>query len=498
MFTRVLLGGLMALALAVPPAPAAQWLSYSEPDFDLYGDASRRQVADVIQNMQVYRYARDAVLPKLRGSDVIRPRVFVLSGSTFAKYAGTRRNVAGFVSSSDFGVDIVVDASCADWTGTSSTIQHELTHYYLHQSSSFALPVWYDEGLAEYLSTIDISKGKLRVGFPAAARWVDLQELSWMPLREMFKVSRGSEAYTGHRGARVFYAQSWLLTHYLLSIGGEDARAVGLMVAHIDQGSRVDDAIQAAFGDGFAAFEERVRKYARPTKFRIAQLDKPDLPDLRTRIVEIDEARAMNEMLMFGMRGGRHEDPNVRALAARLSEDPANGHAAAAQAFLLRAAGGWQTGLDPLARCSQLRDDDAALVLCGDAWMAPASDRKGGPAATDEQADAAARKAAELYERAWRLNPDNYEAINSMAMVYRHGEQDGARLQRELRSAIARFPRSSELRVQLAGLQAGTGDLPAARQTLERVLLDSNDPTWRLHVIRRLRDVENEIAAQAR
>jgi hypothetical protein len=227
-------------------------------------------------------------------------------------------------------------------------------------------------------------------------------------------------------------------------------------------------------------------------------MDKPDLPDLRPRIVEIDDGRGMNELMMFGMRGGRHADPDTRALAARLAEDPANGRAAAAQAFVLRSAGDWQSGLEPLARCSRLADDDAGLVLCGDAWMAPAWEGEGGVAATGEQAEAAARQAAALYERAWRLNRDNFEAINSMAMVYRHHQQGGAQLQRELQAAIERFPRSSELRVQLAGLQAGGGDLVAARQTLERVLMDSNDPNWRLHVIRRLRDVENEIAAQAR
>ncbi len=497
MLRRLLLGALLLLALPLP-AQAAQWLRYQEPDFELYGDASRRQVADVIQSMQLYRFARDTVLPRLRGSDVIRPRIFVLSGATFAKYAGARKNVAGFVSATDFGVDIVVDGSVTDWTGTSSVIQHELTHYYHHQSADFALPVWYDEGFAEYLSTIDTRKGKLRIGFPAAARWVDLQQQAWMPLREMFMVSRQSTAYTSHQGARVFYAQSWLLIHYILTVGGEDARAVGQMIGQIDRGVPVAAAIDVAFGSGFKAFEERVRKYARTTQFRVLQLDEPQLPDLRTRIAEIAESRGQDELLMFGMRSpGRSKDPDMQALAARLSQDASNGRAAAAQALVLRSGGDWQQGLDELDRCSRLADDDAGLVLCGDAWMAPAWQARTDPAETGGSTQAAARRAAELYERAWRLNPDNLEAIHSMASVFRYHQQGGDELQRGLQAALQRLPRSSALALQLANLQAGVGNLEGARQTLELLLANSNDPLWRLHAIRRLREVENGIAAKS-
>jgi tetratricopeptide (TPR) repeat protein len=497
MMRRQLLGGLLMLVLSAQAAIAAPWLSYEEPDFKLYGDASRRQVADVIQAMQLYRYARDAVLPNLRRSDAIRPRILVLSGLTFAKYAFVRKNAAGFVSATGFSVDIVVDGSASDWTGTSSIIQHELTHYYLHQSADFALPVWYDEGFAEYLSTVDTAGGKLRIGFPAAARGVDLLSLPWMPLREMFMVNRQSTAYTNHQGARVFYAQSWLLIHYILSVGGADARAVGEMIGQLDRGVPLDAAIDVAFGNGFQAFEERVRQYARRAKFRVLQLDAPQLPDLRTRIVEIAEARGEDELLMFGMRStARSKDPDMQALAARLSQDASNGRAAAAQALVLRSGGDWQQGLDALERCSRLTDDDAGLVLCGDAWMTPVLQGRADPAESGASTRAAALRAAELYDRAWRLNPQNFEAINSLAGVFRYHKQGGDDVQRGLQAALERLPRSSALRLQLADFQAGAGDLESARQTLERLLTDSIDPTWRLRAIRRLREVENQIAAK--
>lgn len=498
MIRRLLVSAFVTLVMAFPSARAAQWFQYSEPDFELYGDASRKQVADVIRSMQVYRHARDTVLPKLKGSDVVRPRVFVLSGASFQRYAGARRNVTGFVNGHDFGVDIVVDGSAADWTGTSSIIQHELMHYYLRNSADFALPVWYDEGVAEYLSTIDIERGKLRIGFPAAGRWVNLHTLDWMPLREVFNTTRGSAAYTSHRGGAAFYAQSWALTHYITTTGGEDAKTVGAMIAHLDIGQSVDDAIRMTFGSDFPAFEERVKKYARSRRISYTQRDAPQLPDLRDRIAAIDENRGMTELVLFGMRAGQQDDADVRKLAATLASDRANGRAAAAHAFAVRSGGAWGEGTVALAQCSALQTDDVGLVLCGDAWMAPVWKGRADPTGTDERTGAAAREAAKLYLRAWRANSNNFEAVNSMAMAYYHHREGGHELESELRSAIARFPKSTNLRVHLARLQATNGDLLEAKQTLERVLMDSNNPNLRLQIIRNLREMDNQIAAQER
>jgi len=487
---------LLSLSSAAAPSMAAQWLYYSEPDFELFGDASPKQVADTVRSMQVYRLARDKVLPKLKASDVTRPRVFVLSGTSFDKYAKYRRDIAGFVVGHDFGVDIVVDASAKDWTGTSSIVQHELTHYYLRQSTNFAVPQWFNEGLSEYLSTIDIKGGNLRIGVPAGARWANLQQLTWMPLRDMLAVSRESAAYNSHTAAPAFYAQSWALTHYILTMRGEDARKVGALLSYQDNGLSVDESIKLAFGADFPAFEDRVRKYSRSQRLQYMQMEAPPLPDLRDRIVPIDETRGMTELLLFAVRS-RQDDPDVRELADRLATAAGNAKAAAAQALIARAEGDWNAATEALARCAANGTDDEALVLCGDAWMAPAWRGRADPVGADERTRAAALKAAEVYAQAWKANPRNFEAVNSMVLAYYVHRQDGPTIEAELRSALERYPGSSTLRFHQAQLQMARGEYPTARQTLERILMDSRDPNLRLKLIKTLREVENRIAAQS-
>jgi hypothetical protein len=93
------------------------------------------------------------------------------------------------------------------------------------------------------------------------------------------------------------------------------------------------------------------------------------------------------------------------------------------------------------------------------------------------------------------VNPANFEAVNSMAMAYYHHREDGPQVESELRAAISRYPKTTDLRIHLARLQAGNGSLLESKQTLEGALMDSNDPGRKLQIIRMLRELDNQIAA---
>jgi len=129
--------------------------------------------------------------------------------------------------------------------------------------------------------------------------------------------------------------------------------------------------------------------------------------------------------------------------------------------------------------------------------MAPAWRGRADPTGSGERTGVAARVAAKLYARAWELNPNNFEAVNSMAMAYYHLREDGSHIESELRSAISRHPKSTALRVHLARLQAGNGNLLESKQTLETALMGSNEPVRKLQFIRFLREVD-KLAAQER
>lgn len=94
-----------------------------------------------------------------------------------------------------------------------ATVYHEYTH--LLFSKAEWMPLWLNEGLAEFYQNTDISEKGTVLGQP------DVNELRWLqqnrllPLATLFAVDRNSPYYHEEQKGSAFYAESWALTHYL-------------------------------------------------------------------------------------------------------------------------------------------------------------------------------------------------------------------------------------------------------------------------------------------
>src|SRR5262249_55361430 len=114
------------------------------------------------------------------------------------------------------GVDrsfILLDASGDPW----HTIFHEYAHQLLHANTSAAVQTWFEEGFAEYFSTLQAADKTTEVGeVPLAELQFLRQKGQLMRLADLVRVNQESAIYNQSGVAQaVFYAQSWLLVHYL-------------------------------------------------------------------------------------------------------------------------------------------------------------------------------------------------------------------------------------------------------------------------------------------
>lgn len=108
----------------------------------------------------------------------------------------------------------VTDASGAHiyarWTEHVITdLRHELTHAYLHANVG-RLPLWLDEGLAEYFETPPQAGRMNREHLPVLNG--ALQNGGWRPNIDRLAALERPEAMT-----QLDYAEAWLWTHYLMS-----------------------------------------------------------------------------------------------------------------------------------------------------------------------------------------------------------------------------------------------------------------------------------------
>jgi Flp pilus assembly protein TadD len=131
---------------------------------------------------------------------------------------------------------------------TRLTLFHEYTHLLLARQRESRIPRWYNEGLAEYFSTLSVRDGAVVVGSVPFANLQWLATRGPMPLEELFETLEGARA----RDVQDFYATSWALIHYLL--GTPRGRTeLSRFDKELAAGVPVDTARERAFGRSFTA-----------------------------------------------------------------------------------------------------------------------------------------------------------------------------------------------------------------------------------------------------
>jgi tetratricopeptide (TPR) repeat protein len=96
-----------------------------------------------------------------------------------------------------------------------ATVYHEYTHYLLRKADSW-LPLWLNEGLAQFYENTDIADKDARLGQPSARDIEYLSSVPAMPLATLLAVDARSPYYHDEDKGSMFYAESWALTHFLI------------------------------------------------------------------------------------------------------------------------------------------------------------------------------------------------------------------------------------------------------------------------------------------
>jgi len=248
----VLLAGVLLapVARASPAATVAAhaWASVRTAHVEVITDAPGPVAMRVALRLESLRGALAVLLPPLV-VDVSPVQVIVFRDESLARaYAPTWRGlqdeVAGF---SHAGPDrrrvLIVD----DQGRMPSVAQHEYVHSLLDVAWSDA-PLWLNEGLAEYFSTFTADDGRAHAGAPVGAHvdWLEAHDL--MPLHQLFTIDQASPDY--HEGDRrgTFYAQSWALTHLLLSGPESDLERLARVLVACRDGARFETVFTREFG----------------------------------------------------------------------------------------------------------------------------------------------------------------------------------------------------------------------------------------------------------
>jgi hypothetical protein len=252
--------GVAASALAQTRRPS--WSYASSDHFEAYvvGDDKRARAA--VAEFEWVHPAFEQLLD-VPPSAARRPRLIVFStAAEFAPYRSNDVSNAFWLGTPD-GDFIVLDSIDSD---DFPDAVHEYTHLMLNRAG-LDYPLWLNEGLAEYYSTMDPSGTKVRVGIVPAGAIDTFTKGPPLPLARLLAVDEQSPEYNAPGVAQVFYAQSWALTHMLLT--HQNYRdGSGTVLSEIALGTNSADALTKTYKKTLEAIVADLRSYV--ARFRLA------------------------------------------------------------------------------------------------------------------------------------------------------------------------------------------------------------------------------------
>jgi tetratricopeptide (TPR) repeat protein len=464
---------LCALSVAAGAGAEPRWTVIHSESMTVMGDQSANTLRDVALELEQFR----AILGRLSSNGQPAP-----AAPTLVYVFGTRKafepflplhngkpaQVGGYFQRN---VDTnTIALSTEGFADDAAVVFHEYSHL-LVGTAVRSIPVWLNEGLAEYFSTFRLKSGGkgANIGL-AIARHVQLLRQRFIPLSQLLAVDQSSELYNEGERRSIFYAESWALTHYLMTELPNGPALINQYASAIAGGAAPEQAFAATFGLAPAAFEPKLRDYLRGLTFKawVYTFDErlQKTAPIPEQILTPAEAEAWLGDLQLRIQRTGEAARRIESAAAAAPDN------AAAQLMLARL------------RLSQDRDEEAwpplekALGLAPEdfaiqyrAGVASLQYLERAPAAKqtdlERQAHDALAKAAELQSN----SPDTFAWL-AYASLRQRAWDDAARA---IARAIGLAPGRVEFRIRQADIMILRGSPNVARPMLTEIAARSAD-----------------------
>jgi len=274
-FLVCIFAAMMGLFGVVRSQAETSWVEIKSPHFSVLTDGSERQGRDVVLRFEQMRSVFNQLFLKDPARQPIPLQIVALRSdretSQYAPlYDGRPVRVAGFYLRNQDKNYILIDLEVNNlW----ETMLHEYTHCLLDTVST-DLPIWFTEGFAQFYSTMQVASRQAVIGRPPEAVMTVLKDEKLLPVSVLMNVDRHSPVYNDDHHARsIFYAQSWLLVHYLLENQKmEQARRYFELVRrHVSPEEALRDAFAMEPRQMDAALERYLRAGKDATRIRLPE-----------------------------------------------------------------------------------------------------------------------------------------------------------------------------------------------------------------------------------
>ena len=308
-------------------AGEAQWIEVRSPNFSVITDAGEKRGRDVALHFEQMRSVFGALMTKANVNLSVPLEIVAFRNTKEMRqvapiWNGKPTQLAGLFQGGTDRSFIMLDMSVDNpWT----VVFHEYAHRLMDGNLSFQTAPWFEEGFAEYFSSIEVDNKEARVGKIPAETYQILEQLGMVKVADLFRVQQYSKTYNengDHRTA--FYAESGLVVHYLYD--NQLIAKVGAYFGAVQlQKKSVEQAIQQAFGMTPEQLDKALRNYVSSGRYRYYPIPTPKgivAAEFTAMPVSLADARAV--LADIHAHSPDHKDQAVEEFQEVLKLDPDN------------------------------------------------------------------------------------------------------------------------------------------------------------------------------
>ena len=267
--------------LIVWPRPSLagdqQWVDVKSPNFSVITDAGDKRGRDVALHFEQMRAVFGTLITKAHVNLSVPLQIVAFRSTKEMRqmapmFNGKPTEVAGLFQGGDDRTFIMLDMSVDNpWY----VVFHEYAHQLMNGNLSARTDPWFEEGFAEFFSSIEVDSKEARVGKIPEDTYRILQEMGMMRVADLLRVQQYSKTYNesgDHRN--VFYAESSLLVHYIYD-NQLMLKVADYFNALRNQKKPVEQAVQQAFGMTPEQFDKVLRSYLQSGRFKYYPIRTP-------------------------------------------------------------------------------------------------------------------------------------------------------------------------------------------------------------------------------
>lgn len=459
-----------------------QWLEVKSPHFSVVTDAGEKRGREVAVRFEQMRAVFGTLLVKTNVSLPVPLQIIAFRNTKemrqFAPlFHGKPTEIAGLFEYSDDRSFILLDMSTVDpW----QVVFHEYAHQLLNGNTEGAVQPWFDEGFAEFFSTIQVNGKEADVGLPPPDDVEVLRNGNWFKVADLFQVRENSSTYNesgDHRS--MFYAESWLVMHYLYDTKTLPKAAKYFDLA-IDQHVPVDQAIEQAFGMTAAAWDKTMHGYFNTGTMHYKLPTPPGIETTGYTTTALSFADAKAVLADMHLHSADYQEKAIEEFQEVLAVEPNNVAALRGLGYAYLGKHNLNTAADYFQKAAALNSKDARVLYYS------AVLRNQEKVNTDPQRLEITQK--EL-ERSIAIDPNFADAYSLLALVFQ-SEGKYPEATQAMLHAVALNPRNNDYEYNLSQIYLAARNMDAAVPILERLKATASNPQIAMMASTSLEQVE--------